>query len=133
VDDQGWYEEETKVRHELRKILDLADLAVTCTATRVPVPVGHAAACRVLCARRVTRDDALRAFASLPGVEVDPDPAGFCTPAEVAGETLVRVGRLRGDPDDENALLMWVVADNLLKGAAWNAVQIAEGLAEGRG
>jgi aspartate-semialdehyde dehydrogenase len=129
ADGEGWYEEETKVRRELRKILDAPALAVTCTATRVPVITGHAAACRVVCARPVSTGEAVAALEAMPGLNVDPEPAGYLTPAEVAGDRTVHVGRVRRDPDRADALLLWVVADNLLKGAAWNAVQIAEELA----
>lgn len=132
ADAEGWYTEETKVRHELRKILDLPALAVTCTATRVPVRFGHAAACRVICGREVARESAVAALQAAPGVAVASDPADYLSPAEIAGQTLVHVGRLRRDPDRRDTLLFWVVADNLLKGAAWNAVQIADRLAEGR-
>jgi aspartate-semialdehyde dehydrogenase len=65
----------------------------------------------------------------MPGVLVDPDPHNFATPLEVAGGFEVHVGRLRADEGNPHSLLMWVVADNLLKGAAWNAVQIADLLA----
>ncbi|MEN8005801.1 MAG: aspartate-semialdehyde dehydrogenase [Candidatus Krumholzibacteriota bacterium] len=124
--DDGSFEEEAKVVRELRKILDRsADLAVSCTATRVPVETGHSAAVRLVCDKPVDLKAAAAALAEWPGVEVDPDPHGFLTPLEIAGSTTVHVGRLRKDPDNPHALLLWVVADNLLKGAAWNAVQIA--------
>ncbi len=128
--EDGSYEEETKVVRELRKILGRsADLAVSCTATRVPVVTGHSAAVRLVCDKPVDLKQAATVLSRFPGVEIDPDPHGFLTPLEVAGTTTVHVGRLRKDPDNPHALLMWVVADNLLKGAAWNAVQIAELLA----
>ena len=128
--DDGSFDEEAKVVRELRKILGRsADLAVSCTATRVPVVTGHSAAVRLVCEKPVELKQAATALAQWPGVEVDPDPHGFLTPLEIAGTTTVHVGRLRQDPDNPHALLLWVVADNLLKGAAWNAVQIAELLA----
>jgi aspartate-semialdehyde dehydrogenase len=127
--DDGWYEEELKVRRELRKILDAGGLAVTCTATRVPVITGHAAACRVICRRKVAPDEAVAAMRAVPGMKVDPQPSGYRTPAEIAGDMAVHVGRVRQDPDRQDTVIFWVVADNLLKGAALNAVQIAEGLA----
>ena len=126
----GSFEEETKVVRELRKILNRSsDLAVSCTATRVPVETGHSAAVRLVCDRPVDLNQAAAALAAWPGVEVDPDPHGFATPLEIAGTNTVHVGRLRLDPDNPHALMLWVVADNLLKGAAWNAVQIADLLA----
>lgn len=128
----GSFEEEDKVLRELRKILDRgASLAVTCTATRVPVVNGHSAAVRVVLERPAEPSAVLAAFAGWPGLEVAGDPHAYCTPREADGGTLVHVGRLRRDPGDPRAFLMWVVADNLLKGAAWNAVQIADLLAGG--
>jgi aspartate-semialdehyde dehydrogenase len=126
----GSFEEETKVVRELRKILGRgSDLAVTCTATRVSVVTGHSAAVRLVCEKPVDLKRAVNALAQMPGVKVDPDPHGYLTPLEIAGQSTVHVGRLRADPDNTHALLLWVVADNLLKGAAWNAVQIADLLA----
>ena len=126
----GSFEEETKVVRELRKILGRGDdLAVTCTAVRVPVVNGHSAALRVVCERPVDAEAARRALWNLPGLKVTGDPHDYLTPRQIDGRRSVYVGRLRRDPSDERALLCWVVADNLLKGAAWNAVQIAELLA----
>jgi len=126
----GSFEEETKVVRELRKILDRGgDLAVTCTATRVPVVTGHSAAVRLVCAKPVDLARAAAALEAMPGVTVETDPHRYATPLEIAGTPAVHVGRLRVDPDNPRALMMWVVADNLLKGAAWNAVQIADLLA----
>lgn len=126
----GSFEEETKVIRELRKILGRAeDLAVSCTATRVPVANGHSAAVRVVCSRPVTAAEAVETLAGWPGLEVTADPHDYRTAREISGRTVVHVGRLRADPSNPSALLMWVVADNLLKGAAWNAVQIAAGFA----
>ncbi len=126
----GSFEEETKVVRELRKILGRHnDLAVTCTATRVPVVTGHGAAVRLVCEKPVDLKQAVAALRQMPGVEVDPDPHGYATPLEAAGRPEVRVGRLRVDAGNPHSLLLWVVADNLLKGAAWNAVQIADLLA----
>ena len=132
--DDGSYEEETKVLRELRKILGRGDdLKVTCTAVRVPVVSAHSAAVRAVCSRPVTPTEAGAALAAWPGLEVVVDPHGFATPREIEGRLIVHVGRLRQDPNDPRALLCWVVADNLLKGAAWNAVQIASRLATGTG
>lgn len=129
----GSYDEEAKVERELRKILGRGtDLAVTCTATRVPVFNGHSAAVRVVCENRITPEMAAEVLGPWPGLQLTNDPHDFLTAAEVSGQTAVHVGRLRADPANDHALLLWVVADNLLKGAAWNAVQIAQELAERR-
>ena len=126
----GSFEEEDKVIRELKKILDRGDdLAVTCTATRVPVVTGHSAAMRLVCKEPVDLVRATDALNKWPGVEVDSDPHGFLTPREIAGRTTVHVGRLRAETNNPRALMLWVVADNLLKGAALNAVQIADLLA----
>lgn len=125
MQEDGFFAEEGKVQRELCKILDRPDLAVTCTAVRVPVWNGHAAAVRVVLARPLDRSEAIAALAAFPGLVCHDNPGGYRTPAEVSGETLVHVGRLRHEPHRSDALLFWVVADNLLKGAAWNAVQIA--------
>jgi aspartate-semialdehyde dehydrogenase len=122
----GSFEEETKVIRELRKILNLEGLQVTCTATRTAIRHGHSAAVRVLCDQPVTPRAAAAAMAAWPGLSVEKDPHEYKTPLEVAGGTTVHVGRLRQDPNRDNALLFWVVADNLHKGAAWNAIQIAD-------
>ncbi|RKZ19170.1 aspartate-semialdehyde dehydrogenase [bacterium] len=128
----GSYEEETKVGRELRRILGRDDdLAVTCTAIRVPVVNGHSAALRVVCDNPITPAEAVAALADQPSVQVTADPHDFTTPREANGRREVFVGRVRQDPANPRALLMWVVADNLLKGAAWNAVQIAAVLAGG--
>jgi aspartate-semialdehyde dehydrogenase len=122
----GSFEEEAKVVRELRRILGREqDLKVTCTAVRVPVLNGHAAAVRVVCRAPLDVAAARAAMAGWPGLEVAAGSHDYATPREVDGRTIVHVGRLRQDPGDDRALLCWVVADNLLKGAAWNAVQIA--------
>ncbi len=125
--EDGFFEEEAKVERELRKILGRGgDLAVTCTATRVPVINGHSAAVRAVCSSPLTLDQARKALSGRPGLQHADDPLDYMTPLEMSGRTEVHVGRLRMDPFCDRALLLWVVADNLLKGAAWNAVQIAE-------
>ena len=122
----GSFEEEAKVVRELRKILDRPELPVCCTATRVPVWNGHSAAVRVVLGRPVTPAEAAARIAAWPGLVVAAGPDGYATAAEVSGDGRTHVGRLRQDPGRDDALLMWVVADNLLKGAALNAVQIAD-------
>lgn len=125
--ENGWNEEEQKIRAETRKILDLPDLRVTATCVRVPVRVGHSIAVTAELDRATTREELAAAIARMPGTTVcgdDADPQ----PVHVAGTDGVRVGRLRIDPDDPRTVHLWVVADNLRKGAATNAVQIAERL-----
>ena len=124
--DDGFFTEESKVGSELRKILADDRLQVSCTATRVPVWNGHAAAVRVVLASPATPAQAREVMARWPGLRVADGPGQYVTPAEISGDFAVHVGRLRQDPDRGDALLLWVVADNLLKGAAWNAVQIAD-------
>ena len=123
----GSTKEEWKMTVETRKILD-PDIAVIATCVRVPVFIGHAEAVNVEFTRAVTEDAARRALRDFPGISVVDHRAdeGYATPAEIAGEDLVYVSRIRKDPTVTNGLAMWVVADNLRKGAATNAVQIAE-------
>jgi aspartate-semialdehyde dehydrogenase len=124
----GWNEEETKVREETRKILGLPDLRVTATCVRVPVEVGHSIAAVVELDRALSVADALGALRSMPETQVY-EGAEDPLPRSAAGTDAVRVGRVRVDPDDPHTLHLWIVADNLRKGAATNAVQIAECLA----
>src|SRR6202047_4507829 len=125
--DDGATKEEWKMAVETRKILD-PDIAVTATCVRVPVFIGHAEAINVEFARPITGDWARTALRGAPGViMVDHrTDEGYVTPAEVAGEDAVYVSRVRRDPTVPHGLNLWVVADNLRKGAALNAVQIAE-------
>lgn len=125
--DDGSYEEETKVVRELRRILGRGeDLAVSCTAVRVPVHTGHSVALRCLLQDPVDMTQLREILAGRPDMVLDGDAHAFATPREIRGSRDVHVGRLRSDPGNPRALLAWVVADNLLKGAAWNAVQIVE-------
>ncbi len=129
IGDDGFFTEEHKVHTELRKILDRQQLTVSCTAVRVPVWNGHAAAVRAVLERPCGREELVAALDSHPGLTCDEDPGSYHTPAEASGDVQVHVGRLRHEPGRQDAVLFWVVADNLLKGAAWNAVQIAARLA----
>jgi aspartate-semialdehyde dehydrogenase len=130
--DNGYSREEWKVVTESRKILHLPELRVSCTAVRVPVFVSHSEAVHVETTRAVTPDEARRAFAAVPGVIVMDDPAAHVYPiaTDAAGKDEVYVGRVRKDPSVERGLAFWVVSDNLRKGAATNAVEIAEVLVE---
>jgi aspartate-semialdehyde dehydrogenase len=131
--DDGYTKEERKVIEESRKILHLPDLRLSCTAVRVPVFVSHSEAVHVETREPITPDEARAAFAAVPGVVVVDDPASSAYPlaTDAAGQDEIFVGRVRQDPSvaDGRGLAFWVVSDNLRKGAATNAVQIAEGLA----
>jgi aspartate-semialdehyde dehydrogenase len=118
----GYSDEEMKLRNESRKILDLPDLAVSPTCVRVPVMAGHAIQVRASFSSEVDVDRAVTAMAAFEGLEVCALP----TPLEWAGRDEVAVGRIRPDLADPHALNFFVVGDNLLKGAALNTVQIAE-------
>ncbi|MEJ2501862.1 MAG: aspartate-semialdehyde dehydrogenase [Gemmatimonadota bacterium] len=124
--DDGWTQEELKMRTETRKILGLAELEVTATCVRVPVEVGHAVMAVVETERGLPAAEAAEALEAMPGVAVAGPGAGDPLPRDVAGSDAILVGRLRSDPHRPNVLHMWIVADNLRKGAATNAVQIAE-------
>src|SRR5215475_9087120 len=125
--EDGYSTEEVKLLFETRKIMDLPDLDVSMTCVRVPVPVGHSATVLIETERVLTPEAARKALAEFPGVRVADDPAHneFPTPAAVAGHDEVVVGRIRKDLQS-NRLWLWEVSDNLRKGAATNAVQIAE-------
>ncbi len=123
-DADGYTDEELKLVNESRKILSIPDLEVTPTCVRVPVVVGHSVQVRATFASEVTRETGLQALDGFPGLVVTDLP----TPLEFAGRDEVAVGRVRADLFDPRTLNLWVVGDNLLKGAALNAVQIAEEL-----
>lgn len=132
--DNGYTKEEWKVVTESRKILHLPDLRVSSTAVRVPVFVAHSEAVHVETTEPITPDRARTLFAAVPGVIVQDDPATSTYPLATlaAGTDEVYVGRVRQDlsVDGGRGLAFWVVSDNLRKGAATNAVQIAEVLVE---
>jgi aspartate-semialdehyde dehydrogenase len=124
--EEGYTDEELKLRDESRKILSIPDLAVSPTCVRVPVMVGHGVAVRATFAEEVDLDRALALLRAFPNLVVDDVP----TPLAYAGRDEVAVGRIRRDLADPRALNFFVVGDNLLKGAALNTVQIAEALHE---
>ena len=124
--EDGYTEEETKLRDESRKILDLPDLTVSGTCVRVPVFTGHALSMNVEFDRPISVAEALRLLGSAPGVVVTDVP----NPLEATGKDPVFVGRVRNDPTVAHGLALFVVGDNLRKGAALNAVQVAEVLLE---
>jgi aspartate-semialdehyde dehydrogenase len=130
--ENGYTREEWKVVTESRKILHLPDLRISCTAARVPVFVSHSEAVHVETTRPMTPDEAREAFAAVPGVVVMDDPAAHLYPiaTQAAGSDDVFVGRVRQDPSVDRGLAFWVVSDNLRKGAATNAIEIAEVLVD---
>src|SRR4051812_2686835 len=128
--DDGSTKEEWKMVVETKKILD-PKILVTATCVRVPVFISHSEAVNIEFERPISAEEAREALRAAPGVNVIDHLAeeGFVTPVETAGDDPVFVSRIREDISVENGLNMWVVADNLRKGAALNAVQIAEVLA----
>jgi aspartate-semialdehyde dehydrogenase len=130
--DDGYTKEEWKMRVETRKILD-PNIEVVAQCVRVPTFVGHAEAVFVELERPVTEAQARAAWRESPGISVVDLRAneGYVTPIECAGEDSVFISRIRQDPTVKNGLVFWCVSDNLRKGAALNAVQIAEELVRG--
>ena len=123
VDESGYTTEEKKMKEESRKILSLPGLPVFPTAVRIPVHTGHAESVYVETEKEITLPEVLEVFHTAPGVSFSGEAASFPTPLEAAGDPRVYIGRVRVE---ESAIEYWCVADNLLKGAATNAVQIAE-------
>jgi aspartate-semialdehyde dehydrogenase len=122
--EDDYTEEELKLRDESRKILGIPDLPVSGTCVRVPVFTGHSISLNVEFARPISPERALELLAGAPGVELSACP----NPLEATGKDAVFVGRIRRDPTVRHGLALFVVGDNLRKGAALNAVQIAEAL-----
>jgi aspartate-semialdehyde dehydrogenase len=133
--DEGWSSEELKIRNESRKILGLPDLKVSATCVRVPVVTGHSAAVHAEFDGEVSCQEARRVLGEAPGVVLadDPQRGEFPTPADVVGTDPTWVGRLRRSLDNPRALDLFVCGDNLRKGAALNAAQVAELVAAGLG
>ena len=125
--DDGYTDEEHKMWNETHKMLDRS-IKLTVTCVRVPVFVGHSEAVNLEFERPLDEDDARDILREAPGVMVvdKHDPTGYMTPKEAQGEFAVFVSRIRNDPTVEHGLNIWVVSDNLRKGAALNAVQIAQ-------
>jgi aspartate-semialdehyde dehydrogenase len=126
--DGGWSSEEMKIRDETRKILGKPRLRITATCVRVPVLTGHSLAVHAVFARDISRFDAQRVLSDAPGLVLcdDPERDEFPTPADVVGTDPTWVGRVRQSLDDPKAVDFFVCGDNLRKGAALNAAQIAE-------
>lgn len=126
--DNGFSEEEMKMVNETRKIFEDPDIRVCATTVRVPVIYGHSESVNIETRSPISVEDVRKLLAAAPGVKVVDEPAvgGYPVPIQAAGTDDTFVGRIRKDPSAENGLAMWVVADNIRKGAASNAVQIAE-------
>ena len=127
--EDGYTKEEWKMLAETKKILD-PKIKVTATCVRVPVFVGHSESVNIEFAKPITVEEAREILRQAPGVMVvdKREPGGYVTPVDAAGEFATYVSRIREDATVENGLALWIVSDNLLKGAALNAVQIAETL-----
>jgi aspartate-semialdehyde dehydrogenase len=126
--DNDYTKEEWKMVEETRKIMHADSIAISATCVRAPVFIGHSEAIHVEFSRPMSPDEARRILAQAPGVKIldDPDISLYPQPWPVAGTDEVFVGRIRKDASHPNGLVMWVVADNLRKGAALNTIQIAE-------
>jgi aspartate-semialdehyde dehydrogenase len=126
--DNGYTKEEQKMVEETRKILHAEDIAISASCVRVPVYFGHSEAINVEFNSPITPEEARKILAQAPGVRVldDPTVSFYPQPWAASGSDHVFVGRIRKDVSHPNGLVMWIVADNLRKGAALNAVQIAE-------
>jgi len=128
--ESGYQEEELKLIHESRKILNAPELSVSPTTVRVAVETGHSEAITLECEQPIDAARVRRALEQAPGVRVMDDFAQgwYPTPLDVVGRDEVLVGRIRNDLGNPGGVQLWVVGDNLRKGAALNAVQIVEGL-----
>ena len=126
--DNGYTKEEMKMVNETRKIFEDAAIGVTATAVRVPVIYGHSESVNIETAEKITAAEVKELLATAPGVKVVDEPTLSIYPLalDCAGKFETLVGRIREDESIENGINLWVVADNILKGAALNAVQIAE-------
>jgi len=129
--DNGYTKEEMKMVNETRKILEAASIAVTATTVRVPVFFGHSESVNIETKDPVSAEDVKALLQNSPGVKVMDDPRKNLYPlaTDAAGQDLTLVGRIRQDESIPNGINMWIVADNIRKGAATNAVQIAQVLA----
>ncbi|MDI4570062.1 aspartate-semialdehyde dehydrogenase [Bacillus altitudinis] len=129
--DNGYTFEEMKMINETKKIMHLPELEVAATCVRLPIETGHSESVYVeLESNDATVDDIKSLLKDAPGITLQDDPSQqiYPMPADAVGKNDVFVGRIRKDLDRPNGFHMWIVSDNLLKGAAWNSVQIAESL-----
>ena len=128
--DNGYTKEEMKMIQETKKIMEAPHLNLTATAVRVPVFVGHSEAINIQTTHKLSATDVRNVLSASPGIVVWDDPSKnlYPTPRQTAGTDPVYVGRIREDISQENSIDLWCVSDNLRKGAALNAVQIAQEL-----
>ncbi|MEK7777369.1 MAG: Asd/ArgC dimerization domain-containing protein, partial [Chloroflexota bacterium] len=126
--EDGYTREEQKMLYETRKIMHAPNIAVSATCVRVPVYMCHSEAVHVEFEHSMSPDEARELLAVFPGVKVIDEPSANRYPLawQAAGKDDVFVGRIRRDSSNRNGLAMWIVSDNLRKGAALNAIQIAE-------
>ncbi|MFH1855984.1 MAG: aspartate-semialdehyde dehydrogenase [Candidatus Omnitrophota bacterium] len=126
--ENGYTKEEMKMVNETRKILGDESIKITATCVRVPILISHSEAVNVQTIKKISADDARQLLSKAPGVKVVDEPlkAQYPTPLMAEGKNFTYVGRIREDMSCEKALNLWIVSDNLRKGAALNAVQIAE-------
>jgi len=130
--DNGYTKEEMKMVNETRKILEDNSIGVTATTVRVPVFYSHSESVNIEAHSQIPADEVRALLETSPGIQVVDDPAQNIYPlaTDAAGKDATLVGRIREDESVPNAINMWIVADNIRKGAATNAVQIAEILAK---
>jgi len=130
--DNGYTNEEIKMINETRKILEDDNIGITATAVRVPVYFGHSEAVNIETEKDILADEVRTLLENEPGIKVVDNPGKNIYPLAIdaAGQDLTLVGRIRDDESVKNGINIWIVADNIRKGAATNAVQIAEILAK---
>ena len=130
--DEGYTYEEWKMVNETKKIMEDSSIKVSATCVRVPVLSGHSESVYIETKTPLTVEEVRDVLKDAPGVVLEDDPSQQIYPQAInsIGKKETFVGRIRKDLDVENGLHLWVVSDNLLKGAAWNSVQIAETLHE---
>ncbi|MCP4396178.1 MAG: aspartate-semialdehyde dehydrogenase [bacterium] len=130
--ENGYSREEMKLVNETRKILEDDAIRITATTVRIPVFYGHSESVNIETDRKITADEVRELLSQAPGVTVIDDPKNNLYPlaTDAAGEDAVFVGRIREDESIDNGINMWIVSDNLRKGAALNAVQLAEKMIE---
>lgn len=130
--DNGYTKEEMKMVLETRKIMEDDGIMISATCARVPVVYGHSEAVNLTTEKKLSATEARALLAAAPGIKIVDDPAAnlYPTPLMAAGQDLTLVGRIREDISQENGLDLWIAADNIRKGAATNAVQIAQVLAD---
>jgi aspartate-semialdehyde dehydrogenase len=129
--DNGYTKEEMKLTNETKKILD-SKINVSATAVRIPVVGGHSESVNIEFEREFDIDEVRKVLSEMSGITLSDDPANnvYPMPLTAEGKNDVFVGRIRRDESQEKSLNLWIVADNLRKGAATNAVQIAAHVAE---